>query len=429
MVARKMKPLLLFISPVFPSPDGPGLAMRPYHQIENLSEIFSIHLLVAGFHHETPIHNNVIRKYCDKIDYIRIHHYSGWRYSLWRCYHYFLDNLKCFVAGDYLSFSEDMGDVNYIRHNETLRTLVNMNFYRVHVYRLYRAPVAETLKKQGLNSFYSLDIDDIESETRRSISELISRNGDFGKASRLSRESKVYYNIEKKYIPEYDQIFACSVRDRNILQNRFPGKTITVLPNVVPLQKKTGNRRVNQVFTMLFVGTIVYHPNTDALLFFADQVLPVLREKCRRQWQLRVVGAFPDNEWTRRIEGFPEIKITGWVKDLNLEYDAADVVVAPIRGGGGTRIKILEAFAHGVPVVSTSKGAEGLDVENGMHLFIEDDARLFAEACMRLMTDRGLADEMSRRASALASSKYSPEIIRRIWTGQSPDHSRGQGHE
>lgn len=109
---------------------------------------------------------------------------------------------------------------------------------------------------------------------------------------------------------------------------------------------------------------------TKPRLLFISPVFPLLREKSRQPWILRVVGTFPENKRIKHLESFPEIKFAGRVKDLSPEYDAADIVVAPIRGGGGTKIKILEAFAHGVPVVSTSKGCEGLDVENGIHFFI-----------------------------------------------------------
>ena len=229
---------------------------------------------------------------------------------------------------------------------------------------------------------------------------------------------KYFLTLRRKSIPGYDQIFTCSCRDRDILQNRFPDKVITALPNVVPIPNRARNHRSNKTFTMLFVGNLNYYPNIDALLFFADQIAPILRQNCKWQWHLRVVGVLPEKTWIKKLKKIPEMEFVGRVKDLCTEYDAADVVVAPIRGGGGTRIKILEAFAHGVPVVSTSKGAEGLDVENGVHLFIEDDVRLFAEACIRLMTDSTLGDKLSCRALCLADSKYSPEIINRVWTEQ-----------
>jgi glycosyltransferase involved in cell wall biosynthesis len=199
---------------------------------------------------------------------------------------------------------------------------------------------------------------------------------------------------------------------------------ITVLPNVVSVPSKARNHKPNQVLKILFVGTMGYYPNVDAVLFFTRQIAPILKKKSPIQWNLRIVGMPPQKNWLRRLKHFPEINCSGFVKDLHPEYEAADIVISPIRGGGGTRIKILEAFAHDVPVVSTSKGAEGLEVENGVHLLIEDDPELFANACIRLMNDHLLRKEISHRAFDLVISKYSPEIINSVWTEYSPHTSR-----
>ena len=424
MASKSMKPRLLFISPVVPSPDGPGLAMRPYYQIVSLSRIYSIYLLVAGSIPENLSNIAHIEPYCEKMDYLYRYCYSGWKLQQWKRSCRLIDNLRHLIKGDELRFVSDLGDRKYLQHDKTLAMIAKMKFDRVHVFRIYLNSIAEILKEQGLKSFYSLDMDDIESETRRSISGLFSRNRDFIKALRLKNESTIYFNMETKSIPAYDQIFTCSRHDKNILQNRFPDKVITVLPNVMSIPREAGSHRANQVLTMLFVGTMGYFPNTDALLFFAEQIIPILRKKCRLPWHLRVVGTPPHPKWIRRLKHFPEIYFSGFIKDLYPEYEAADIVIAPIRGGGGTRIKILEAFAHGVPVVSTSKGVEGLDVENGVHLFIEDDAGLFADTCIRLMNDHLMRDEISHRAFNLAASKYSPEVINRIWTENSPHTCR-----
>lgn len=420
MDSKLKKQSLLFISPVFPSPDGPGLAMRPYYQIVSLSRTYSVHLLIAGPTPEKPVYDDRIKKYCENMDYVCIYRFSGWRLSLWRRSQVLQDKLRHFVRRATLCFALDSCDSYHLLHDKNLARIAGMKFDRVHVFRLYLSPVAEALKKQGLHSFYSMDIDDIESETRMSINRLYSINGDPAQAARLGREAEIYSHMESEKIPGYDQIFTCSDHDRDILQKRFPGKIITVLPNVVPVSRKVRKLPANPIFTMLFVGTLGYHPNTDALLLFAESVIPVLREKSTKPWQLRVVGTIPENKWLKRLENVPEIKLAGWVKALRHEYEEADIVVTPIRGGGGTRIKILEAFACGVPVVSTSKGSEGLNVKNGVHLLIEDDPERFAEACIRLMTDDRLAEQMSKGALALATLTYSPDIINRIWTEPLP---------
>jgi polysaccharide biosynthesis protein PslH len=422
MASKSMKQRLLFISPVLPSPDGFGLAMRPYHQIVSFSRTYSIYLLVAGSIPQQTVNTAHIGPFCDKIDYLYRYPYSGWKLKQWQRGRFLIDNVKHFIQRDDLSFIPDAGDRAYFRNDRMLAEMANMTFGRVHIFRLYLHSIVEILKERGLKAFYSLDMDDIESETRKSISELFSRNSDFIRALKLKKESQVYFNMEGKSIPTYDQIFTCSGHDKNILQKRFPEKVITALPNVVTIPEKARNHRPDRVSTILFVGTLGYFPNTDALLFFAEQIAPILRKKSSRPWCLCVAGAPPQRKWSRRLKHFPEIKLSGFVENLHHEYEAADIVVTPIRGGGGTRIKILEAFAHRVPVVSTSKGAEGLDVENGIHLFIEDDPDLFADACIRLINDPLMRDKISRRAFSLVASRYSPEIINQVWT-ESSSHS------
>lgn len=391
--------------------------MRPYYQIINLSRIYSIHLIIAGTTSGKPVYSDDIKKYCDTIDYVCRFRYSSWKYSLWFRYKLLSEILKQLINGIPISFAVDIADRNYLMHNGTLKKIAGMNFDRVHVFRLYLTPIAEVLKNLGLKSFYTLDIDDMESEARRSIGSLYAQNGHPVTAARLYNESTAYFNVEMKSLPEYDEIFACSRRDRDVLKKRFPYKIITVLPNVVPLQKRETPPLGNRVFTMLFVGTLDYYPNTDALIYFVDKILPVLRKNMRGQWRLRIVGVIPQKTWIKRLKKIPEMDFVGRVEELCPEYNAADIVVVPVRGGGGTRIKILEAFANGVPVVSTSMGCAGLEVENEIHLLIADDAGDFAAACMRLMTDSTIRDEISRRAFDLAASKYCPEIVNSAWSG------------
>lgn len=419
MASAMMKPQLLFISPILPSPDGPGLAMRPYFQIVSLSHLYDIHLLVAtDWMYEKPANDGRLKADCVAIDYIARLRFSGWKFSLWHRGCRMIDQLRCRIKGAGPLFHVDLGDGHYLRHHPTLARLAGMKFERVHVFRLYLSHVADVLKKQGLRAYYSMDVDDIESETRRSISSLLFANGEVRKAEAMSRESNVYFNLENRIIPAYKQIFTCSGHDRTHLEERFPGKIITVLPNVVPLADQTRSLKADPIFTLLFVGTMGYYPNADAVRFFASHITPVLRAKSPMPWQLRVVGTPPGSEWIGRFAGHSEIQFAGWVGDLSREYDDADMVVVPIRGGGGTRIKILEAFAHGVPVVSTVKGAEGLDVENGMHLLMEDDPERFATACLQLMNNREMRNDMSRRALDLVKTKYSPQAIIHAWTGQ-----------
>jgi glycosyltransferase involved in cell wall biosynthesis len=105
------------------------------------------------------------------------------------------------------------------------------------------------------------------------------------------------------------------------------------------------------------------------------------------------------------------VTIAGYVDDFAPELARTDVMIVPLRHGAGTRLKILEAFAHGVPVVSTSIGASGLDVHDGRHLLIADDPNAFATACARLLRDETLRDKLANAAYDLAARRYDWSVV------------------
>lgn len=175
---------------------------------------------------------------------------------------------------------------------------------------------------------------------------------------------------------------------------------------------------------LLLVGTFGCYANRDAAFFLCRDILPALCRLTARQIQVDLVGSggaetlgelsTPARE-PLRVPGPPAlnpiIKVHDYVEDLRPLYSLTDVAVVPLRAGGGTRIKILEAFAHGVPVVSTCIGAEGISVTDGEHLLLADDAEAFAQACLQVKEDPELACRLAARAAALFRERYTPARI------------------
>ena len=159
-------------------------------------------------------------------------------------------------------------------------------------------------------------------------------------------------------------------------------------------------------FTFLFVGTLGYFPNYDAVRWFSESVAPLIHARVTAPFRLVVVGPSTAGEFG------PEVTCTGWVDDLAGQYAAASAVVVPVRAGGGTRIKILEAFAHRRPVVSTSTGAEGLEAVVGEHFLLADEAADFADACAALMNGDAHADGMIDKAFELVTRRYERSLAR-----------------
>lgn len=155
---------------------------------------------------------------------------------------------------------------------------------------------------------------------------------------------------------------------------------------------------------LVFVGALRYRPNAEAARWAAGTILPRVRERLPGA-TLALVGADPPPEVVA-LGGLPGVTVSGTVPDVRPWVERADIVVVPLRSGGGTRLKILEAFALGRPVVSTPIGAAGLEVRDSEHLLLADDPEQFAAAVARLTADATLRERLVERAYALVRERY-----------------------
>jgi sugar transferase (PEP-CTERM/EpsH1 system associated) len=196
-----------------------------------------------------------------------------------------------------------------------------------------------------------------------------------------------------------------SARDQGMLLADAPATRTAVVPNGVDLghfsPREWPEPRDPQM--ILFFGAIDYHPNTDALLFFAKEILPLLRAQVPGV-KLCIVGRRPPPAITAMQSA--HIEVTGAVGDLRPYLERASVVIAPLRLGGGTRLKILEAMAMGKAVVSTTLGAEGLCLVPGRDILIADAPDRFASQVRVLLEDPALAERIGAAARCVISDSY-----------------------
>ena len=213
-----------------------------------------------------------------------------------------------------------------------------------------------------------------------------------------------------------DAVAVCSDLDRH----RLGVPNAVTIPNVYPVpDRPAGPTRVDDgAFRIGFVGLLAYQPKADAARWLADRIFPLVRREVPSA-ELHIIGAgsalLPD------LKGRPGIALTDFVPDVAAALRRVDVVVAPIRFGGGTRFKILEAFAHRIPIVATTFGAEGIDAVNGTHLLLRDDAVSFAAAIVRLSADRLLRERLVGAAVELFERRYAwgrgLDAVRRLVEG------------
>ena len=212
--------------------------------------------------------------------------------------------------------------------------------------------------------------------------------------------------FQRSVAAEVDRVVLCS--DDDVRRSGIPNAV--VVPNTYERPERSlGRRETGTTPTFLFQGSLHYGPNIDAVDWLIDEVAPRLWEWLPHS-QIRLVGTtLPSVEERHRP---PAVIVTGRIPDIEPELARTDVAVVPLRIGSGTRLKILESFAHRIPVVSTTVGADGLAVEDGVHLLLADQPDEFADACRRLIEDRALARRLADAAEHLYLERYEWSIAK-----------------
>jgi glycosyltransferase involved in cell wall biosynthesis len=265
-------------------------------------------------------------------------------------------------------------------------------------YRLRQAPAGRPLPR------LVLDEQNIEFDLQRQISGA-------GNLARRLHHSINWRKVRREEMDQWgshDGVTFTSVPDQARARALVPSVRSVVVPNAVDVaafEPQPGDPPPDGN-TILFFGINDYFPNTDGILFFIREVWPRLAAR-HPTARLKIVGPRPTPEIlalkTSRID------VAGRVDDLRFHLASAAAVVVPLRFGGGTRLKVLEAMAMAKPMVSTRIGAEGIDVVHEQHLLLADDPAEFADAVGRVLDDKELALGLGREGRALVSSRYSWE--------------------
>ncbi|MEO7651343.1 MAG: glycosyltransferase family 4 protein, partial [Bryobacteraceae bacterium] len=207
--------------------------------------------------------------------------------------------------------------------------------------------------------------------------------------------------LERDWLGRYSLLLATSSTDADRLRRIAPEARTAVYPNAVPLVPVP---QVEERDTVVFSGTFDYEPNQSAVRYFSREIWPLLRN----EWPVlcwSLVGRKPESLGAL-VNGDPRIVCTGMVEDAVSHLATAKVAVAPMLAGSGTRLKIIEAWAAARPVVSTSFGAEGLPVRNGINILLADSPSTFAAAVSRLLASAPLRQQIGKAGRALYESEF-----------------------
>lgn len=225
----------------------------------------------------------------------------------------------------------------------------------------------------------------------------------------VRRQARLQRREEERWCGRVALNVTVSERDRRELRDIAPDARVAVFPNGVDVEWFTPADRSNPEDGVVFVGSAGWFPNRDGMDYFCDEILPRLRD-VRGDVPVTWVGGTGDLD-RARYEEEHGIRMTGYVEDIRPRVHEAACYVVPLRVGGGTRLKILDAWAMGKAVVSTSQGCEGLDARDGENILIRDSADRFAAAVDRVLTDADLRRRLGRQARETAEETYSWEVI------------------
>lgn len=387
-------PVLVLLAPVMPAATGNGLAMRAGMQLQALSGSYDVRLVVvpvAGGSQSAAWaagHASSIAVVLpDDPDGLRAGITQLMGEAVWR---------------DRFGRAEPLpGPAAWASPALAASVVVALGDgrqARVHAIRAYLAPLAVAVAERVRAPWTTLDLDDDDVHVLES-------------AGRHD-EGQAYGRLLETFGSEFDWLSLASAEDATRVAERY-GLSTTVVPNSVAVPSETvgRTRRKHGRTTLLFVGNLTYGPNIEAVEILAREVLPRVRRLVDGPATVELIGRYEPHGPVAALAGQDGVELCGYVEDLNSAYARADLTVVPLRTGGGTRIKLLEAFAAGVPVVTTAVGAGGLEAEPGKHMLIGEDADELAAAVARLVLDEDLATKIARAARSFVEERFSSETV------------------
>ncbi|VAV85704.1 Glycosyl transferase, group 1 [hydrothermal vent metagenome] len=270
----------------------------------------------------------------------------------------------------------------------------------VHCEHLNMAQYAPT--GRGLKRI--IDMHNVESEIMRRYGEKAS---DPLKAIYSKMTAKKLARYEREVLGGFDLCTAVSVRDADHMR-AFCSNTV-VVDNGVDLDTFTRRKNTVNEPRLVYTGWMKYHANNDAAKFFCAEILPVIK-KDMPEVTVDIVGKEPSDE-VLKLGEINGVNVTGAVPDIRPFINGAAVYIVPLRVGGGTRLKILEAMATGIPIVSTSVGCEGIGLTDGEDILIADTPEEFARQTLRLLGDGSLRERLAVKARKLVEERFSWKMI------------------
>ncbi len=217
-------------------------------------------------------------------------------------------------------------------------------------------------------------------------------------------------SYERRMLRRFDHVFCVTSQDSMLIRSLFHCRNAVYLPRGVDIPETIPAYKERDPATLLFVGTFAHPPNVDAVLWLVNEIFPIVLKRYPDA-RLRIIGKHPPGELRDHALKQPQVEIHGFVDDIESFLLRASLFVAPLRFGGGVKVKILHAMAHGLPVVTTRIGKEGIDGLTPDHLAIAGTTDEIAGEIMLLLGDPSRAERMGMNGRELMRTTYSWKLV------------------
>ncbi len=403
-----MSPRLLFLTPDLPYPPHQGAAIRTFNLITNLAPRHEVHLLSFVQGGDSAPRLEELSRYCSSVSAVPAPHRSTWRRAM----------------SVFLSSSPDMAlRLPSKRFSHELRNrLSREQFDVVQVEAIEMAQYGLAVKEMVRGHAPLVVFDDINAEyllQKRAFENDLQQPGRWLGALYSFIQWRKLQGYESRVCRQLDKTVVVSKADASALQRLLPDLQCRVVPNGVDTRFFHPWDGGESETTLVFTGKMDFRPNVDAMLWFVQDVLPLVREQVP-QVLLKIAGGHPHPRLDVLHE-IPNVELTGYVDDVRPYIGEAAVYVVPLRVGGGTRLKVLEAMSMAKAIVSTSLGCEGIQAGHDRELLIADDPASFSEAVVSLIRDREHRVSLGLAARELAESQHDwtriAPLLERVYEG------------
>ncbi len=397
---------LLFLTPQLPYPPHQGTSLRNYNIIRGLAERHQISLLSYREGEEEPDWQQIkpLVDLCEQIDTVPQPRQRTTSRRL-------LQMVTTKAPDLALRMKNTRFDI-------TLRRILSeRSFDIVQVEGVELAWTIDTIRAVRMSQNILFDAHNAEAQLQK-------RAGQADRQRPKRWPAAAYSWVQSNRLQEYEQqacekanwVTAVSQTDKEILlaQMSKSAANVSVIPNSIDVTayeaygKNKGSKSVDS-YDIVFTGKMDYRPNVDAVIWFAEEVWPkIIAQRPHSRWA--IVGQKPHQRLSA-VGELPGVTLTGWVADVLPYLQGGKVFIMPFRVGSGTRLKLIEALAVGLPVVSTSLGVEGYPVIDGQELLLADTASEMSEAVLRLLTEPVLQQKLGENGRVFARAYDWRQII------------------